>query len=317
MPFWFQNRKPILALAPMADMTDSAFCQTARECGGPDFIVFREMANSEAIVRGNDRTVEMCRFGGVERPIVQQLFGADPSVMAEAVRIIDDRFGPDGFDINMGCPARKIVGNFNGSALMREPSKAAAIVRAVKAATAKPVSVKTRLGWTSPEEILEFSKIIEDAGADLITIHGRTKEQGYSGTADWATIGKAKSRLSIPVILNGDVSGGESARKALDCSGCDGVMVGRCTLGNPWIFAEIAAFIDKRAWEAPDWGERVKIIIRHAERHAVAHPEPAPLVSLRAHLVHYFKGVPGAGAWREKMVRVSEIGELESVLLEK
>ena len=310
---WFQTDRPILALAPMADMTDSAFCLMARECSGSGFVAFREMASAEALVRGNARTIEMCRFDARERPIVQQLFGGDPATMAEAVRLTDEAFSPDGFDVNMGCPAKKIVGNFNGSALMREPAKAAAIVRAMKARTGKPVSVKARLGWSGRTEILEFSKIIEEAGADLLTVHGRTKEQGYSGEADWETIGRVKSQLSIPVILNGDVTDGPTAVRALAESGADGVMVGRGALGHPWIFAEIAAALDRRPWTPPDGSERAAAAVRHALLHAAAHPGTAPLVSMRAHLIHYFRGQPGAKAWREAVIRVGTVDDLRAV----
>ena len=308
---WFQSDKPILALAPMADMTDSAYCQTAREVSGPDFVVFREMVNSDAIVQGNNRTIEMCRFDDSERPIVQQLFGSKLKLMAEATKIVDEKFDPDGFDINMGCPAKKIISNFNGSALMKEPKTAAEIVRAMKSATDKPVSVKTRLGWKDPKEILEFSKIIEDAGADLLTIHGRTKEQGYSGQADWQMIGKVKSQLSIPIILNGDVTDSPGATKALEETGCDGLMIGRGALGNPWIFAEISSYLAKKDYRPPNLDERIEAIMKHARRHAEAHSGAEPLVSLRAHLVHYFKGVSGAKAWREAVVKVSTLSDLE------
>ena len=314
MSTWFKSDKPVLALAPMADMTDSAFCQTAREVSGPNFVVFREMANSEAIVRQNERTIEMCRFKEIEKPIVQQLFGSNSETMAEAVRTIESKFEPDGFDINMGCPAKKIISNFNGSALMREPEKSSAIIRATKAVTDKPISVKTRLGWNNPKEILDFSKIIEGAGADLLTVHGRTKVQGYSGQADWQTIGEVKSRLSIPIILNGDVIDGPSAAKALEESGCDGLMIGRGALGNPWIFSEISSYLAEKDWQQPSLDERIDIIIKHAKRHAEAHPGPKPLTSLRAHLVHYFKGVPGSKAWREAVVKVSTVSDLEKTI---
>src|SRR3989344_257576 len=187
---WIQDiqnkKKPILALSPMADMTDSAFCQIVRKIGGAD-IVFREMVSSEAIVRHNAKTLGMTDFVLAERPIVQQIFGADPRVMARATAIVMEHAAPEGIDINMGCPVYKITSNFNGCALMKEPERAAAIIREMKRAVREsvPISVKIRLGWSNPDDFKTFIPVIEEAGADLITIHGRTKAQGYSGISDW------------------------------------------------------------------------------------------------------------------------------------
>src|SRR3989338_5820098 len=193
---WHRAEKPIIALSPMADMTDSAFCRIAKRCGAG--YVFREMISAVGINHENPRTLAMSTIEAEERPVVQQIFGPDPDAVARAIETVDRLSNPDAFDINMGCPAHKITDGCGGSALMKEPSRAAAIVRAAKAATPKQVSVKTRLGWSDPTEILDFACVLEEAGADLLTIHGRTKTQGYAGRADWAAVGRAWERVSIP-----------------------------------------------------------------------------------------------------------------------
>lgn len=297
----------------MADMTDSAYCRVVKQCCTA-VIVFREMVSAEALVRGSAKTMSMAAFVPEERPIVLQLFGADAVVMAEAARLIDERLGPDALDINMGCPSRKIVGGDGGSALIRQPRLAADIVRAVKAAVRLPVSVKTRLGWSEPQEILEFAKIIEDAGADMLTVHGRTKEQGYSGRADWEMVGRVKAAISIPVLINGDIVSGETARQALQVSGCDGVMIGRGALGNPWVFTETVATIGGGVFQPPSIATRLSVIRQHAAWHASEAGGDQPLVTFRKHLAYYAKGLPGTKPLRQKLVQVSTLADLEAVL---
>lgn len=307
---WKALPHPIVALSPMADMTDSAFCRIAKRFGAQ--IVFREMVSVDGLAHGNEKTREMCAFHDDERPIIQQVFGADPGRMAEAVRIIDADFGPDGFDVNMGCPVYKITSNFNGAALMREPGRAKEIIRAMKAATRKPVSVKLRLGWERPDEVLEFVPHVEDAGADLITVHGRTKAQGYAGTADWEMIGRARERVSIPVLCNGDIFDADAAVRALGVSGCDGVLIARGALGSPWIFREIRAAIAGETVPAINDEEFVSTIREHAALHAVRCG--GSLVTFRKHLTWYFRGRRDAKAFRERAVRISKPDELDLVL---
>ncbi len=309
---WNNEKRPVVALAPMADMTDTAFCRIARRRGCR--FVFREMVSAEALVRGNAKTMGMASFHEEERPIVLQLFGNDPATMAEATRLLDERYAPDAFDINMGCPARKIAGNFNGASLMREPDRATAIVRAMKAATARPVSAKTRLGWSKPDEILDFAKVLEDAGVDLISIHGRTKAQGYSGDADWRMIGRVKTLVSMPVLLNGDVFSPGAALEAERVSGCDGMLIARGALGNPWIFGQIADAFDGREPRAVTLEERVATVLEHAALHAEGRNDSRPLVTFRKHLSWYFRGMSGARRLRERLVEVETLTDLETVL---
>jgi tRNA-dihydrouridine synthase B len=307
---WNALPKPIIALSPMADMTDSAFCRVAKRFSAP--IVFREMISAEGLVHGSEKSFEMGAFVEEERPIVQQLFGADPASLAEATRMIDEAYSPDGFDVNMGCPVYKIVSNFNGAALMREPERAAAIIKAMRAATAKPVSVKIRLGWQDPTECLEFIKVVEDAGAALVTIHGRTKAQGYSGVADWEMIGRAKQQVKIPVLCNGDVHSADLAPKALAISGCDGLLIARGALGNPWIFRQIDDALHGHPVLVPPLAERIAVVRDHARLHAAQYD--GDVVSFRKHLTWYFKGIPGAKAYRDAMMRVASQPDLETVL---
>jgi tRNA-dihydrouridine synthase B len=298
--------QPIIALAPMADYTDEPFSLICKEFGAD--LIFREMVSSEALVRGNKKTLQMARISKGERPTILQIFGASPSVMAEAAKILEKECKPDGIDINMGCPVRKIVGVGAGCELMRSPETAAEIVRAVKSAIKVPVSVKMRLGWKKREEILKFAPIIEKAGADFITVHGRTRDEQYSGDADWEVIARVKSALKIPVIANGSIWTADDAEKCLKITGADGVAIARGALGNPWIFKEIKDGIIKK-----DQKEIRRVIFRHLDLH-LWHYREKGIVTFRKHLGFYFKGVPGAKDLRVKLVRVESKKELENIL---
>jgi nifR3 family TIM-barrel protein len=309
---WRAEKKPILALSPMADLTDSAFCRLAKRWGAR--IVFREMVSAEAVARGNEKTLGMTAFDETERPIVQQIFGSDPATMAEAAHVIYERYRPDALDLNMGCPVYKLVSNFNGAALMKDPKLAAEIVRQVKVATPLPVSVKIRLGWSDPNDCLTFAPVLEEAGADLITVHGRTKVQGYSGTADWRQVGEVKKLVKIPVLVNGDVHKPEDAPEALKQSGCDGVMVARGALGNPWIFQQMAEVLAAGVVETQiDWATRVQTVLDHAKLMIEAHGERG-IVLMRKHYPWYFKATPGAALLRARLMTVTTLLELEETL---
>lgn len=310
---------PIVALSPMADMTDSAFCRTVRHIspelttGERPLVVFREMVSAEAVVRGNEKTLDMTDVHPSERPLVQQIFGSDPDVMAEAVRIIQDEHAPEGFDINMGCPVYKIVHNFNGAALMKEPELAVRILKAMKAVSRVPVSVKIRTGWSDPNDCLSFAPRLEAAGADLITIHGRTKAQGYAGTSDWHKIKEVKERLSIPLLANGDIHKAHQIPEALAITGADGVLIARGALGNPWIFAQTEDVRRGRPARDISMEERIRVVQQHAAWHTEQYGEKG-LVSFRKHLAWYFKGIPGAKELRQNLVRISTAQELTHLL---
>lgn len=308
-----RKNKPILALSPMADMTDSAFCQIVRKIGGAD-IVFREMVSSEAIVRDNAKTLGMTDFVPVERPIVQQIFGSDPLTMAKAAEIVMKHAGPEGIDLNMGCPVYKITNNFNGCALMKEPDRAAAIIKEIKKAIGNtPLSVKIRLGWSDPDEFKKFIPVIEDAGANLITIHGRTKAQGYSGKSDWARIGEAKKIARVPLLANGDIHEPHQVKEALEITGADGVLIARGALGNPWFFNQTINPNNIRL------EERCQVVLEHARLHVEQYGERG-MVTFRKHVAWYFKTnkigweIPGIKEIRAELVRISTLADLKNIL---
>ena len=306
---WNTLPKPILALSPMADMTDSPFCQTVKTIASP--ILFREMVSSEAVVRGSEKTMAMAGFAQVERPIVQQLFGADPDTMAEAARLIEETSAPDGIDINMGCPVYKITSNFNGAALMKDPALASKIIRKMKAAIRVPLSVKIRAGWSDPSECLDFVRVVEDAGADLVTIHGRTKCQSYSCKSDWEMIGLAAERVSIPVLANGDIFTPEDVVRALKATACDGILIARGGLGNPWIFSRSEMMLKTGVVPPePALEERLRVMLEHARRH-VAFYGPKGIVTFRKHVSWYVKGIPGVKAVRHELHTIDSLDALE------
>lgn len=299
----------------MADMTDSAFCRIIKKVTGiKDYpIVFREMVSSEAVVRGNDKTMGMTAIHPDERPLIQQIFGSNPEIMAEAARIIEESDHPEGFDINMGCPVYKITSNFNGCALMKDPENASEIVRKMVASVKVPVSVKMRLGWSDPLEAIKFAPQIQDAGATLISVHGRTKEQGYSGNANWELIKKVKESVSIPVLANGDIFTYENAFRAFDVTKADGVLIARGALGNPWIFKQIFDVIEGKTPITPDITERNNVVIEHFDLHMDQYGERG-VFTFRKHLTWYYKGIPGIKDYKQKLHTINSREDLLSVL---
>jgi nifR3 family TIM-barrel protein len=312
MPFsWNTLPRPIIALSPMADMTDSPFCLLAKRYGAR--IVFREMVSAEAVVRGNEKTLGMTAFDEAERPLIQQIFGSDPVVVAEAARIIEEQFHPDGFDLNMGCPVYKITHNFNGAALMREPERAEAIIRAVKKGITVPLSVKIRLGWSDPTDCLSFAPRIEAAGADLITVHGRTKTQGYSGVSDWKMIARVKQVVRIPLLANGDIHTPEAARDAMAVTGADGILVARGALGNPWVLRQMEEMLATGQVKTTiSIAERQAATLEHM-RLAVAHYGDRAPVLMRKHLAWYWKGIPYAQELRKALVHITSPEEMAEI----
>jgi len=312
--------RPILALSPMADMTDSAFCQVVRQIGGAD-VVFREMVSSEALVRDNEKTLGMTDFIDAERPIVQQIFGADPLTMAKAAEIVMEHAGPEGIDINMGCPVYKITSNFNGAALMKEPDRAAEIVREMKRAIGDiPLSVKIRLGWDDKDTFKTFIPRMEEAGADLITMHGRTKAMAYSGESDWDRIRQAKEIATVPFLANGDIHEAHQVWEALEQTKADGVLIARGALGNPWFFKQAIEIKDSPTQSyGVTMEERIRIVKKHARLHIAQYGERG-ITTFRKHVSWYFKtqkigyDIPGIKEIRGRLVRISSLEELDSIL---
>lgn len=310
------NKEKILALSPMADMTDSAFCQVVRTIGGAH-VVYREMVSAEAIIRENEKTLGMTDFVPAERPIVQQIFGSDPLTMARAAAIVMEHAGPEGIDLNMGCPVYKITSNFNGCALMKDPERAGAIIREIKKVIGDtPLSVKIRLGWSNPDDFKTFIPVIEDAGVDLITMHGRTKAQGYSGVSDWHRIGEAKKIARVPFIANGDIHEPYQVKEALEITGADGVLIARGALGNPWFFKQV----HDPSYEI-SLDERVRVVLLHAKLHIEQYGERG-MTTFRKHLAWYFKTnrmkveIPGIKEFRMKLMQVSTYAQLEELMKE-
>lgn len=296
----------------MADMTDTPFNLMCKAHGAP--LIFKEMVSSEATIRNSAKTMRMAAVDEGERPLIQQIFGSNPTTMAKAAEMIYESCKPDGIDINMGCPVYKIVSNFDGSALMKDPKLAAEIVRAMKSAVPVPVSVKTRLGWEDDRECLEFSKVLEDAGADGLTIHGRTKAQLYMGSANWERIGEVKKIINIPLLLNGDIRTGEDAIRALKITGADGMLIGRGVLGNPWIFEEIKAALEGTSYAPPTLQDRIEAVRTHAKLQ-IEHYGEKGLINLRKHFPYYFKGDVGNKELRSALVRVTTMEDLGKALV--
>lgn len=311
---WSELKKPIIALSPMADMTDSSFCQIVKEVTGEKEypVMFREMVSAEAVVRGNEKTLDMTDIDPAERPLVQQIFGADPIVMRDSLQKIQEEHAPEGFDVNMGCPVYKITSNFNGCALMKDANNAAEIVKQMKSVSNVPVSVKIRLGWSNIDECLKFAPAMEAAGAELITVHGRTKEQGYSGTSNWHQIAKVKQVVNIPLLANGDIHTPEALIEALEITKADGALIARGALGNPWIFKQMKDMLEKGSYEIPTIEEKIKVIKRHLDLHLNQYGEFG-IKTFRKHLTWYFKGYPNIKFYRDQMNRAENKEQLYSV----
>jgi len=309
---WKTIKKPYLILAPMAGYTDSPFRQLVKEIA-PDVICITELISADGLSYGSKKTNDMLRFKEIERPQILQLFGKRLEHFAEAVKIAED-MGFDGIDINMGCPAKKVIGSMHGSALIKTPELAFEIVETCAKNTKLPVSVKTRLGWEDDSTLIGFAKGLENAGAQMITIHGRTTKQVFTGKADWDPIYKLKETLSIPVTGNGDIMTGEIARGRVQ--NLDGIMVGRATFGNPWIMGEVSEAIGLRASsKKPElFDDLKKFMIHHAELNVEVHGLKKGMLDIRKHLASYIKGVPGASKMRSELVRVESIEEIKQIL---
>ncbi|MFC1612449.1 tRNA dihydrouridine synthase DusB [Patescibacteria group bacterium] len=305
---WQKAKYPIVALSPMADYTDSPFSLICKKFGAD--VIYREMVSADALVHKSEKTLGMADFDKRERPIILQIFGSDPKVMAKAAKILEKKYNPDGIDINMGCPARKIISNFNGASLIKNPKLAAQIVQAVKKAVKCPVSVKTRTGWEKETEILKFSRVIERAGADALAIHGRTKKQGFGNKANWEIIGQVKKQLKIPVLVNGDIVDAESFKKAMEITKADGALIARGALGRPWIFKQIETI----GSPAPDSKKLGEMVMEHAKLHIAHYGKKQGAITFRKHLIYYFKGMKGAKKIRQKAVAVETLEDIKKLL---
>ena len=299
-----------LVLAPMAGVTDLAFRRICREHGAA--LTVTEMVSTKALCYQDRKTPRLLELAPDEHPAAAQIFGHEPETMAEGARIALEKSGCDIIDINMGCPAPKIAGNGDGSALMRDLPLASRVIEAVVKAVNVPVTVKFRKGWDEKSvNCVEFARMAEQSGAAAIAVHGRTRAQQYSGCADWDAIRAVRQAVSIPVIANGDVFSPEAAVRILKFTGADMAMIGRGSFGNPWLFAQSAAALSGREIPPlPPFAERWDTAVRQVELSAQYQNERVAMLQARHHLCWYLKGISHANYYKEKIVQLSTLSEL-------
>ena len=301
-----------LFLGPMAGVTDWAFRTVCAELGAN--VTVTEMVSSRALVYQDKKSVALLRKNPGSL-CGAQIFGNDPEVMAKAAVLALGHSGCDFIDINMGCPMPKIANSGDGCGLMRTPELAQRIVRAVKAAVDVPVTVKCRLGWDKGSvNVLEFTRRMEDAGADLVTVHGRTRSMLYTGKADWDAIASVKSQLSIPVIANGDVVDAQSALRCLKWTGADGLMIGRATFGDPWVFAQVrAAMVGQPIPERPPLSQRVDVALKQFRLAYEDKGEHIACLEARKHFAWYLRGVAYANYYKTQISAISSMEDIARI----
>lgn len=300
-------------LAPMAGVTDLPFRKLCKEQGAG--LICMEMVSAKAISFHNKNTEALMEIDKCENPVSMQLFGSEPELMARVAAEIEER--PfDILDINMGCPVPKVVNNGEGSALLKNPELIVKIVKSVSSAIKKPLTVKVRIGFENePVDIVDIAKRVEDAGAAAIAVHGRTRQQYYSGTADWDAIRRVKEAVSIPVIGNGDVDSPEKAEALIKETGCDGVMIGRAVRGNPWLFRELNHYFETgEKLSRPSVEEVREMILRHARMQIDLKGEFTGIREMRKHVAWYTAGMRHSAALRRETNLVSSYEELEKLL---
>jgi len=288
-----------MILAPLAGISDLPFRVIARGLGCD--LAFTEMISANGLVRSNERSRFYLQSSDEDKPLGVQIFGSDPLILADAARIVTEQ-GADLIDVNMGCPVKKVIKNGAGAALLRDPGLVSRILGAVRKATPRPLTVKIRSGWNLQEiNAVQIARIAEQQGVDAVTVHARTAVQGFSGAADWKVIETVRNSVGIPVIGNGDVKSGSDAWQMIQRTGCDGVMVGRGALGNPWIFRDgVAPRPTSESHPAPSLAERKAMIQRHLHKEADLLGDKEAVMRFRKHLLWYTKGLRGGAAFRAK-----------------
>ena len=307
---------PKVYLAPMAGITDRVYRRLCFEqgCDGATTEMVSAQGYLTAPPDRNAYRFLLARFPE-EGPLAVQIFGSEPLFLAQAAARLTELGSFSSIDLNMGCPAQKVVGGQSGSALMKDPDLAAEIVRQVKRATPLPVTVKMRLGWDAEHKnAVAFARALEQAGAGMLTVHGRTRQQQYAGKADWDMIGRVKRAVSIPVIANGDITDGKTALDALKTTGCDGVAIGRAALGNPWIFAEIQAALAGESYSPPPFSQVIDTALRQAREMAEWKGERSALLEMRKHFAWYTAGRRNSAQVRTRVNLASSFEEVEALL---
>jgi len=297
----------------MAGVSTGAYRLLARRLGAA--LVYTEMISSHGVVQDSQRTMALLSFSPEERPLAIQLFGANPEIMQRAAARVSE-FAPDLIDLNLGCPVRKVVTRNGGAAILKDLGLAREVISAAVAGSRVPVTVKLRSGWDEQTKIyVEAGQVAQEAGAAAITLHARTRSGLYQGKADWEDIRRLKEGVSIPVIGNGDITCGEDARRMIDLTGCDAVMVGRAAMGNPWIFQEINHFLDTgQVLPPPSPEEKAALIMEHARLLAISHGENRAILMMRGVLSRYSRGWIGGAELRRKMMRMETSVDLTALL---
>ncbi len=304
-----------VVLAPMAGISNTSYRKIIKEMGAG--LIFAEMVSDKAIAYDNKKTFDLLKMDESERPIAQQIFGSDVDSFVIAAKRIEEVMHPDIIDINMGCPVPKIaLRSQAGSALLKDPKKIYDIVSSVVNAVSVPVTVKIRSGWDSNSiNAVEVAKEIERAGASAITVHGRTRAQGYSGLADWNIIKKVKEAVNIPVIGNGDVTSCYKAKEMLEVTGCDAVMIGRGVLGNPWLIKETVDYLDKGIiLREVSPKEKIEMLKRHFQMLVEDSCEKLALLEIRTHALWYIKGLPGSASIKNEICKSKSANEIFEIL---
>lgn len=303
-----------VVLAPMAGVCNAAFRLTAKEFGAG--LVCAEMVSDKAILFNNQKTINMLYIDPRERPLSLQIFGGEADTLVEAAKYVDKNTEADIIDINMGCPVPKITKSDSGSKLLLDPNKIYDVVSRVVDAVEKPVTVKMRIGWDDDHIfLLENALNAEKAGASAIAIHGRTKVQMYSGEANWDYVKLAKENLKIPVIGNGDITTPEMAKKRLEETGCDAVMIGRAALGNPWMLYRTVKYLETGELAAePTPREKIDVCLLHLRRLMEIKPERVAVHEMRKHAAYYMKGIKGGAKVKARLNELNTYSEMESLL---
>ena len=306
-----------VVLAPMAGVCNSAFRRIIKEMGAG--LLYAEMVSDKAIIYDNEKTKNMLFMTDEERPIAQQIFGSDKESFVKAAKIVEDLMHPDIIDINMGCPVPKVaIKSQAGSALLKDPKKVYEIVKAVVDDVSVPVTVKIRSGWDSSSiNAVEVAKMCEKAGASAITVHPRTRSQGYQGKADWNIIKQVKENVSIPVIGNGDILSANDAKRMIDETGCDAIMIGRGSLGNPYLIRQIAQYLDNGII-IPDQSpiDKMKTCLKHFDYLLKIKPEKTAVLEMRTHGAWYLKGLPFGVSIKKELYKVSTKEEFINIIKE-